>query len=73
MEDKLIKLFMMLFVIITTSFTILMIIQLYNFFANGITWMPWYNFLWVTITPLLGYIMMLIGEYIDNRNNNQNK
>jgi hypothetical protein len=68
MEDKLIRIFMMLFVIICTTFTICISIQLYNLIAYGITWIPWHNFLWITITPLIGYIMMIIGEYIDNKN-----
>jgi hypothetical protein len=66
MEDKLLKVFAMLFTIICTTFTTLMTIQLYNFIGYGITWISWYHFLWILLTPLLGLTMMTIGEYIDN-------
>lgn len=66
MEDKLLKIFARLFTIICIIFPILMIIQLYNFIGYGITWVSWYHFLWVLLTPLVGLAMMTIGEYIDN-------
>jgi hypothetical protein len=67
MEDKLLKIFARLFTIICITFPISMIIQLYNFIGYGITWIPWYHFLWVLVTPLVGLAMMTIGEYIDNK------
>jgi hypothetical protein len=67
MEDKLLKIFARLFTIICVIFPILLIIQLYNFIGYGITWIPWYHFLWVLLTPLVGLAMMTIGEYIDNK------
>jgi hypothetical protein len=66
MEDKLLKVFSIIFTIICVTFPTLMIIQLYKFIGYGITWIPWYQFLWVLVTPLVGLAMMTIGEYIDN-------
>jgi hypothetical protein len=67
MEDKLLRIFARLFTIICITFPILLIYQLYNFIRYGITWIPWYHFLWVLLTPLVGLAMMTIGEYIDNK------
>lgn len=67
MENKMIRWFVRIFVISCIIFSVCMCIQIYKLITTCSTWTSWYNFLWIMPTPLLGYLMMKFGEYIDTR------
>jgi hypothetical protein len=62
-----IRIFLVLLTIVGITFTTCMFLQLYTLITQGIQWTSWLNFLWVLPTPLVGYLMMIFGEYIDNK------
>lgn len=67
MENKLIRLFTSLFLLACITFVVCFFIEIYVFLTKGVAWIPLYYFLFIVPTPFIGYIMMLIGEYIDNK------
>lgn len=67
MENKMIKWFVRLFFLISITFIVCLLIQLNTLVKTGSTWVSWYYFLWVLLTPLLGYLMMKFGEHMDSR------
>lgn len=67
MENKMIRWFVRLFFLICVTFIVCLLIQLNTLVKTGSTWVSWYYFLWVLPTPLLGYLMMRFGEYMDSR------
>lgn len=68
MEDKLIRIFTTLFFLACIIFSVCLLIEIYVFVTQGIAWVPLYYFLFIVPTPLIGYVMMLIGEHVDKKN-----
>ena len=67
MENKMIRAFLVLLTIVGITFATCMFLQVYTLITQGTQWTSWLNFLWVFPTPFVGYVMMLFGEYIDNK------
>jgi hypothetical protein len=68
MENKLIKLFTYIFWLGIGVFIFLVFFNFYHLIANGKKLFPFYYLIMVIFLPLLGYLMMLFGEYIDKKN-----
>ena len=67
MENKLLRIFSISFLIICAIFIVSLMIELYVYFTKGVAWIPVPYFLLILPTPAIGYIMMIIGEYFDNK------
>jgi hypothetical protein len=67
MENKMIRVFLILLTIVGITFATCMFLQVYTLITQGTQWTSWLNFLWALPTPFVGYVMMLFGEYIDNK------
>ncbi len=69
MENKLLRIFSISFFIACVVFTVCMITEIYKYLVYGIEWIPVQYFFLILPTPVIGYVMMRIGEYFDNRKN----
>lgn len=66
MENKLIKIFVYIFWIVIPIFIICMLFNILHWMLYGEKLFPFYYLAAVMFLPLLGYVMMRIGEYFDN-------
>lgn len=62
-----IKIFSIIFFIAFLIFVSCIVFEIWYYFTENILWIPLYYFLFIIPIPLIGYIMMLIGEYFDNK------
>lgn len=67
MENKLIRIFTFIFWISLPTSIILFFFNIGHWLFFGTKSFPFYYLSPIIVLPLIGYIMMLIGEYFDNR------
>jgi hypothetical protein len=70
MENKLIRIFTIIFWISVPTFLILFVVNIAHWLYFGTKAFPFYYLSPIIVLPLIGYLMMLIGEYFDNRKKN---
>jgi hypothetical protein len=69
-ESLMIRIFSIIFFMTWCLFIIGGVKELYVYFTQGVAWIHPAYFLLIVPMPIIGYIMMLAGEYLDNRKNN---
>jgi hypothetical protein len=70
MENKLIRIFTFIFWLSIPTFLILFVVNVAHWLYFEKKAFPFYYLSPIIVLPLIGYLMMLIGEYFDNRKKN---
>jgi hypothetical protein len=67
MENKMLKVFTIIFWLLISIFLMLVVCNLLHFVIFNTKAFPFYYLSPIILLPIIGYVMMRIGEYIDNK------